>query len=281
MSHSGWSGSNYISAVAGSFSLSAPVTLYARHKHVSTGSIQTLVDLNFSSTQRFQLRVNSADNPVANTQATSNATATGATTLSAGVWYSLLGLFTSATDRKIFVNGVQDGSDTTSRTPTGAATKIRVGLGADNFNPSGSPMAEVAVWSVALSADEIASLAFKSPRSIRPDALVYHGPLLENATIDLVAPAATVTGTLTKDNDHPRVIYPRALVGVAFGPASGGGATTSLPPVQASPLPPAMFLPMAWHPQEMRPYPFSNAPPPPAGASLIYRPTFFDHMIIR
>lgn len=90
---------------------------------------------------------------------------------------------------------------------------------------------------------------------------------------------AAGTNTITADGNTAA----QSLVGVAWGPASGGAATSLVPPVD--PVPPSMFPRMAaFVPQyashHINNFPFSNTPAPPA-ASLIYRPTFFDHMIIR
>jgi hypothetical protein len=167
-----------------------------------------LASINLNADNNFLLMVDSLGRPlfqVTAIAATSNATAS--TAISVGAWYAIGGVAASATDRKIYVNGVEDGSSTTSRTPL-ALTTQRIGADVDG-NPGFGSLAEVAVWNVALSADDMAALAFMSPLLIRPDALVSYLPLLDSGALDYMAAPATVTGVLVRDNDHPRVIYPR------------------------------------------------------------------------
>ena len=163
-----------------------------------------------------------AKSSTSGTSAASTVAATGATSLSSGTWYSLVARFSAINSRLIYVGGVQDGSNTSSRTPTGISN-ARVGVRGNVSGAALGSLAEVAIWNVALSADDIAALATVSPLLIRPDVLVCYIPLLDSGTLDLVAPAATVTGTLTKDNDHPRVILPRQRSLIIPKSAGGGG----------------------------------------------------------
>lgn len=233
MSHSGWSTSNYISALGGTIPTAAPLTIHARYKPSSTAATASLVTLSNGTTNNlFGLRVTTSANVNALlSQGGSFGQAIGTTTLSTGTWYSLVAQFVSSTDRKSFVNGTQDGTNTTSLTPAGVNTN-RVGILVTTLPVQGS-LAEVAIWNVALSAEDIAALVTVSPLRIRPDALVCYIPLLDSGTLDLVAPAATVTGTLTKDSDHPSVIYPRRKALWVPKTAGGGAADLSASADQA------------------------------------------------
>jgi hypothetical protein len=230
MSHSGWSTSNYISAVAGTLPTAAPLTIHCRYNPSSRTAIANGVDLYEDAGSRFQLRFNQTTAAiVATAEEAGTANAVGATALSVGTWYSCVALFVSATDRQVYRDGVQDGTNATSKTPSITTPLLRVGLNsnASPGNPALGSLAEIAVWSVALTVDEIAALVHVSPLVIRPQSLVSYIPLLESGTIDLVAPAATVTGTLTKDNDHPRVIYHRRR-GILVPFAAGGGSASGV-----------------------------------------------------
>lgn len=208
MSHSGWSSTNYISAIGGATPTAVPLTFHARYKTASFAATARLVAIYFASTgYGFRLQVSSGQKLTAQTQdAGGLRNAVGATSIGTD-WVSAVATFASATDRKVYLNGTQDASNTTSATPTG--TTISGNVGYSGGFPALGSVAEAAIWNVALSAEDIAALNNVSPLLIRPDALVAYIPLLDSGTLDLVAPAATVTGTLTKDNDHPSVIYPR------------------------------------------------------------------------
>lgn len=225
MSHSGWSTSNYISAIAGTAPAAVPLTIHARYKPSAFSNTAYLVSVSDGSNNNaFNLRttVTSGFAEAFTVFGGAGTPATGSTGLSAGTWYSLVGLFTSATDRKIYVDGAQDGTNATSRTPTGV-NQARVGI-RNTTNPALGSLAEVAIWNVALSTEDIAALVNVSPLLIRPDALVCYIPLLDSGTLDLVAPAATVTGSLTKDSDHPRVILPRQRSLIIPKGAGGAGS---------------------------------------------------------
>lgn len=116
----------------------------------------------------------------------------------ANAWNHGTGVFTSSTSRTAYINGGSAGSNTTSVTPTGV-TEVRIG------GPSTSDVAEAAIWDVALTAAEIASLGkgFK-PTRIRPRSLVFYAPLVRN--IQDVRKGITLTNNNSATvTDHPRV----------------------------------------------------------------------------
>lgn len=117
-------------------------------------------------------------------RATSKVTATSAaaatsTGYSANVWQHACGVWASATDRKAYVNGGSEGTNTTSRVPAGMnSTYIGASQGVSVSNFVTGRIAEAAIWNVALNTSEIAALAAGvSPLRIRPNALVTYWPL--------------------------------------------------------------------------------------------------------
>lgn len=115
-----------------------------------------------------------------------------ASTIASGsnsVWHQVTGVFTSTTSRTIYQDGIAGTLNATSINPASI----------DAFNvacrdtASGGPqlffngqIAEAAVWSVALTADEIVALSKGvSPNLIRPTSLVAYYPLLDSAAPDL------------------------------------------------------------------------------------------------
>lgn len=220
MSHSGWGAANYINTTTGTIPSGVPLTMHARFKGATQPANARAATLYFDASNYFDIRTNtSIVQAVVNGTAISNG---GSLSWSTGTWYSLVGVFASSTSRTVYLDGVAATTNTTSATPTGTTT-FSVGGRAGVLPFSGS-LADVALWNVALSADDINALAAGvSPLLIRPDALVHYLPLLDSGTLDLMAPAATVTGTLTKDNDHPRVILPRQRSLIIPKGAGGGG----------------------------------------------------------
>lgn len=108
--------------------------------------------------------------------------ATSATVLTIGAWIHVAGIVASTTDRRIYVSGMLDGSNTTLTTPL---TPNSAGIGARHGdNVAGDPqfngrIAGVGIWNVALAPDEISALSRGvSPRQIRKASLWGFWPLL-------------------------------------------------------------------------------------------------------
>lgn len=100
---------------------------------------------------------------------------------SANTWQHAAGVFAGNSSRTVYLNGGNAGSDSTA---IGAGTPTETFIGVQSVNGTrqnyvSGDIAEVAVWSVALDAAEIASLAkgFK-PTLIRPQSLVSYTPLV-------------------------------------------------------------------------------------------------------
>jgi len=113
------------------------------------------------------------------------------------------------------VDGVSQGV-TERQTPAGtrnsdAANSLIVGWAGVGLYRMDGPLAEVGIWDVILTADEMAALGDGySPLLVRPTSLVFCAPLFGNYSpeIDVVGGnLGTITGALKAV--HPRVYYPR------------------------------------------------------------------------
>ena len=126
---------------------------------------------------------------------------------SVNTWGHACGVFTSLSSRTVYLNA---GSSATNTTNTGATGQTNViGVGARYLASWGqfanAISAETGIWNVALTADEIASLAKGvTCNLIRPQSLVFYAPLIRDLQ--------DVRGGLTITNNngatvanHPRV----------------------------------------------------------------------------
>jgi hypothetical protein len=124
-----------------------------------------------------------------------------------GQWNHHCGLFTSATSRSIFFNGVNENTGTINIGSQNAATNVTIGARFQNSAVGAyfeGDLADVGIWNVALTADEIASLAKGvACNLVRPQSLVFYAPLVR----DLI----DVRGgrTITNNNGATVVNHPR------------------------------------------------------------------------
>lgn len=151
--------------------------------------------------------------------------ASTSTAFSASVWQHALGVWGSATDRRVYLNGGGKGTNASNKTATNL-DRISIGVLGDS-SPSNfmdGLIADAALWNVSLSDDDAAALAAGvSPLLIRPDALVAYWPLIGaySPEIDEVG-AFPLTLTGTAQADHPPIIYPSGIIDVIK--ATGGAA---------------------------------------------------------
>jgi hypothetical protein len=171
------------------------VMVFAAHDEIS-GSDRWNVLGNNSDSIRARIGIN--------TSTFGNDSSIAGETLNA--WNSAVGRFSSTTNRLIYLNDNAGSSNTASRNPS-AVNNLNIGA---TWNSTlvqymNGQLAEVALWNIALSADDVTALAkgFKAFR-VRPQNLVYYVPLVREiqelrSALGLTnANAATVT-------DHPRV----------------------------------------------------------------------------
>jgi len=185
-----------------------PVTIACWFKPTSTTVTQIPVCIGHSGTSRgFYLiyRAGDAGKPLGAVILSDGGSGEGVFTPgpSTSVWTHITGVYASTTSRYCYMNGVA-GSENTSSTSNPSTQVFEIGR---LFNAAGylnGAVADVGVWNVALTADEVAALAKGvSPLLIRPSALVHYAPLVREV-IDLKGRVPSA-GTSTATDDHPRV----------------------------------------------------------------------------
>lgn len=99
--------------------------------------------------------------------------------LTTGVWQHVAGVWASTSSRIAYLNGVAGSEETSTRNPSLTGEILATAWPRSAAYDYDGVMAEVAIWTAALTADEIAALAAGvSPRLIRPDSLYRYRPLL-------------------------------------------------------------------------------------------------------
>jgi len=157
------------------------------------------------------------------------------------VWVHGCGVFASTSSRIAYVNGVAGTENTVTTTMSGLDnTTIGALVRTSVAGYMDGSMAEVAVWSAALSGAEVAALADGvSPLMVRPGELLSYWPLMGRTSpeIDLIGGAhMTLNGSPPQDA-HPPMRYPgrvqawtygaAAPAGLAAHPFFGGGAAAN------------------------------------------------------
>jgi hypothetical protein len=142
---------------------------------------------------------------VAGTSTTVNALGSSAT---ANEWTHLAGVFTSSSSRSVYANGALQATATTTISSINSFTRATIAADVDGGVIGaywGGAIAEVGVWSVALSADEVAALAKGvTCGQIRPQSLVLYAPLIRSLGDVARGIALTTVGDATVAA-HPRV----------------------------------------------------------------------------
>jgi hypothetical protein len=132
-----------------------PVTISAWVKH-TTINVNSYVAWGQSAQELVLLNVSGAF--WALSEQAGNAQAVSTTTAVNGRWYHVVGVWTDATLRDIYVNGRWEGTDTNSRTPSSASPAVRFGQRFGANQPLDGELQNIAIWSRALQATEIAYL---------------------------------------------------------------------------------------------------------------------------
>lgn len=162
---------------------STPFTMACWFKTTDTTDTQSLVSLDSTAGisnnwLRLHLRSGKVCVDLNNGGAGYSQTFTS-TSYSSGVWSHACGVFSSPTSRAVYLNGGGVGSGSTSCTPASInQTDLGVLLNGSNSEFFNGSVGEVAIWNVALIANEITALVNgRLPTSVRPTALKCYWPL--------------------------------------------------------------------------------------------------------
>lgn len=129
---------------------------------------------------------------------------TGTSGITSGVWYHGAAVYAATNDRRVFLDGVKS-TNSTNVTPSGfVRTSVGAFMGAANSTFFDGDIAEVAIWNVALTDDEIASLSRGlSPLKVRPASLVFYVPLWRDV-FDYRASLSITSNNTVPTETHPR-----------------------------------------------------------------------------
>jgi hypothetical protein len=156
---------------------------------------------------------------------TETVVSSGGTTVN--TWNHCAATFSSDTVRAVFLNGTKTNGAGTNVPDPGLTSTTSIGVRYNNAVPRhfSGRLAECAIWTVALSDDEVAALAKGlAPTCIRRQSLVFYAPLVRNI---YDARGLTLSTSGTAVADHTRMFYPASTRVVA--PAAA--ASPSLIPV--------------------------------------------------
>jgi hypothetical protein len=187
----------------------ASMTLACWFNSDSVTVAQRLVEVRSSTTNYFSLGIRGQDagDPVAIVISESGNTEITRTTsgYSANTWHHACGVFTSTTSRAVYIDGGSSATGTGTRAPS-TPNQIQIGIFAfDNVQFFDGELAEVGIWSAALTVDEIRSLSKgMTCDKVRPQSLVFYAPLVRDLIDYKGGLTITNNNTATVAN-HPRV----------------------------------------------------------------------------
>ena len=156
---------------------------------------------------------------------------TDAGLVSAGQWCHAAAVFAGATSRSVYLNGGNKKTDTTQSSLLFTYNRLRIGARANIWGPeySHGDIADVGIWSAALTDDEIAALAMgASPLLVRPTQLWFYAPLVRN--LNDYKQGLTLTGygtggTAPSVSNHSRIFQ---LAMPLLAPRPGADDLTAL-----------------------------------------------------
>jgi hypothetical protein len=124
---------------------------------------------------------------------------------SANTWHHACGVFTSSASRTVYIDGGSSATNTAIGTPA-SIVEFNIGsfqTAAGNF--FNGQIAEVGIWTAALTTAEVASLAKgMTCDKVRPQSLVFYAPLVRDLIDAKGGLTITNNNTATVAN-HPRV----------------------------------------------------------------------------
>jgi hypothetical protein len=191
-----------------------PVSMAAWFNSDKTSGAQTIVTIG-NSGARIELSLLLVSDDVWSLSQTSlgnNVQAVSTAPFLANVWNHACGVWASSSDRRVYLNGENKGTETTDRDPS-TFDMTRIGQRGNPFDNQkfDGEIAEVAIWNTALTDIDahILSIGY-SPRLIKPQNLVLYIPLIRDNDVDIVGGLNfSVVGSGIDITRHPRIFYPR------------------------------------------------------------------------
>lgn len=184
----------------------SPMTICAWARCGNITAAVTTVGVN-AGTNRNQVQVSSNSLQLFAVGSAGQGQANGPSTFTSNVYNHFAGVFESSTSRTAYLNGTAGTANTTNCGSQAAATEVTVGArwSGSLGNYFTGDVAEVGIWNVSLTADEIASLAKgMTCDKVRPQSLVFYAPLVRDLIDYKGGLTITNNNTATVAN-HPRV----------------------------------------------------------------------------
>lgn len=215
----------------------APLTMacWFRPVAVTTDMILMSIAKGSAQTDRFQLTARGSVSPktiscdAIQASAGGRSSTVNASSWVTGVWLHAAAVFISSSSKAVYLNGADKGTGT-SHVP---ASLDSIGIGAAPETPtsgfSDGRIAECGLWNIALTDDEILSLARGLPPwRVRPGNLVGYWPLwgLQSPEVDLTSGARslTFTGSPTLADGPPVIPFSRQFWNASLDVTSTNGS---------------------------------------------------------
>jgi hypothetical protein len=205
-----FNGSNQSLTMSSASVSSLPVTMACWFNSRSNSAIQVLVCIS-STTARYFLaaRGDLSGDPIHVSGPDISTRANSTAGYSTNTWHHACAIIESQNSRTIYLDGGNSATNTVASVDLPAVNQI---IGAQRVNSGSSPasftnglIAEVGIWNVALTAEEIASLAKgMTCDKVRPQSLVFYAPLVRDLVDAKGGLTITNNNTATVAN-HPRV----------------------------------------------------------------------------
>jgi hypothetical protein len=215
-----------------------PFTMHCKFKTTSNTS-QHMMGLFWSAagTRFYSLRTVNLT-VIAGTQGNSGGALEAATTATAssGVWASATGVWVSDSDRNVFLNGANKVQNTDTATITASANRTSIGVRDTStpISPVDGQIAEAAIWNIALSDAEVASVHSSHPLLVRASNLLGYWPcwgsgLGSSIEADLSGKGAhlSLVGSLSIANHAPMMRPRRRPLWVPYGVAAPAATARS------------------------------------------------------
>ena len=204
-----FNGSNQYLSIGSAPATTLPITMACWFNSDSTTVNQRLVGVYSGSTNYYDLGIRGADadDPVAavvNGAGTAEITRT-TSGYSANAWHHAAAVFTSTTSRTAYIDAGSSATGTTNIALGGPPNTAQIGLFIANIQYMDGRIAEVGIWSAALTQPEIASLAKgMTCDKVRPQSLVFYAPLVRNLQ-DVKGGLTIINSNTATVATHPRV----------------------------------------------------------------------------